>query len=95
MTIKPRTSIQSKNSFTENFLTTFLEMAAGLESKGYKDAAVVITGSVLEEHVRKLATRNWIALQGANGRYKSLDSLAIDLVKLQQISESLRKMLVA
>jgi hypothetical protein len=33
----------------------FLEMAEELSEKGYKDAAAVIVGSVLEEHLRKLA----------------------------------------
>ncbi len=73
----------------------FLEMATELERKGYKDPAAVIAGSVLEEHIRKLATRNQIPLQDANGRHKSFDSLAIELVKLQQISEPQRKILVA
>ena len=35
----------------------FLEMAEHLLEQGYKDAAAVITGGVLEEHLRKLCER--------------------------------------
>lgn len=38
----------------------FLEMAAHLLSQGYKDPAAVMTGSVLEEHLRKLCMKNGI-----------------------------------
>jgi hypothetical protein len=44
----------------------FIEMAEELVGKNYKDAAAVITGSVLEEHLRKLAGKHGIATaQGA------------------------------
>jgi hypothetical protein len=43
----------------------FLEMADHLLAQGYKDPAAVMTGSVLEEHLRKLCDKSGIAT--ANG----------------------------
>ncbi len=40
----------------------FLEMAGYLLSEGYKDAAAVMIGSVLEEHLRKLCEKHSIPL---------------------------------
>lgn len=71
----------------------FLEMATELLDKGYKDPAAVIAGSVLEEHIKKLATRNQLELIGPNGKPKKFDALSIELVKTQQISEPQRKIL--
>jgi hypothetical protein len=48
-----------------DLFTDFIEMAEELVGKGYEDAAAVITGSVLEEHLRKLATRHSIATRTA------------------------------
>jgi hypothetical protein len=58
----------------------FLEMADELLKKGYKDAAAVIVGSVLEEHIRKLADRNGVATT-VDGIPKKADTLNADLVK--------------
>jgi hypothetical protein len=70
----------------------FLEMADELQQKGYKDAAAVVTGSVLEEHLRKRASKSGVALGKANGAPKTADSLNNELAsagvynKLQQKS---------
>lgn len=71
----------------------FLEMASELLAKGYKDPAAVIAGSVLEEHIRKLAARNSLSIIDAKGRSKGFDTLTIELVKAQQFSEPQRKIL--
>jgi hypothetical protein len=47
----------------------FIEMPEELLDKGYKDPAAVIVGSVIEEHLRKLAAKHGIAAQQPNGRY--------------------------
>ena len=39
----------------------YLEMASELQNSGYKDAAGVIAGSTLEEHLRKLATKSQVS----------------------------------
>jgi hypothetical protein len=58
----------------------FLEMAEELLVKRYKDAAAVIVGSVLEEHLRKLA-----GIFGVSARvgkaHKKADAINADLVK--------------
>jgi len=53
----------------------FLEMAEHLLENGYKDAAAVISGSVLEEHLRKLATKSGIDLLKPDGGPKRSDTL--------------------
>jgi hypothetical protein len=40
--------------------TDFIEMAEHLLSENYKDASAVMTGSVLEEHLRQLCVKNGI-----------------------------------
>ena len=57
---------------------SFIEMAEDLRGQGYKDAAAVIAGSVLEQHLRDLAAKNQIAVQ-ANGKYKKAETLNAEL----------------
>jgi len=45
----------------EEFFADFLEMAAHLLDQGFKDAAAVLAGGTLEEHLRRLATATGIA----------------------------------
>lgn len=58
----------------------FLEMADELVSKDYKDAAAVIAGSVLEEHLRKLAMRHGVDVEH-NARPRKAEAINADLVK--------------
>ncbi|HEV7938415.1 MAG TPA: hypothetical protein VGP18_10385 [Solirubrobacteraceae bacterium] len=58
----------------------FLEMANELLAKGYKDPAAVLGGSVLEEHLRKLAIRASAAIS-SDGKPVKADRLNADLVK--------------
>ncbi len=58
----------------------FLEMADELQKKKFKDPAAVIAGSVLEEHLRKLAGRHGVTVLTA-GRPKKAGTLNADLVK--------------
>jgi hypothetical protein len=57
----------------------FLEMAEYLLDEGYKDAAVVMVGSVLEEHLRKLCDARGLPTE-LNGRPKKADALNAELV---------------
>ena len=59
----------------------FLDMADELQRAGYKDAAAVITGSTLEEHLRKLAVKNQVSVENPNGSPKKADTLNADLAK--------------
>jgi len=58
-----------------NLFSDFLEMGEHLLSQGYKDAAAVIIGSVLEEHLRKLAGKNHVPPLLQNGTPKKADTL--------------------
>ncbi|WP_435212628.1 hypothetical protein [Streptomyces sp. bgisy034] len=58
----------------------YLEMADSLLTKGYKDAAAVITGTSLEVHVRALCMKNGIATLVA-GKPKKADTMNADLKK--------------
>ncbi len=56
----------------------FLEMAEELHGKGYKDPAAVITGTVLEEHLRKLSAKHGVATE-IDGKRRKAESLNEDL----------------
>jgi hypothetical protein len=58
--------------------TDFQEMAEYLLNGGYKDPAAVIIGSVLEEHLRQLCTKNGIDVTVA-GKAKKAEQLNNDL----------------
>ncbi len=57
----------------------YLEMAEGLHSQGYKDAAAVIAGTSLEVHLKALATKHSISLQASNGGLKKTDAVNAEL----------------
>jgi hypothetical protein len=57
----------------------FLDMASELQHAGYKDAAAVIAGSTLEEHLRKLAVKAPLPITGSNGEPLTASRLNADL----------------
>ncbi|WP_394432526.1 hypothetical protein [Streptomyces sp. SGAir0957] len=60
--------------------SNFLQMAHGLLSKGYKDAAAVIVGTALEVHVRALCVKHSVPTAVA-GKQKKADTMNADLKK--------------
>lgn len=56
----------------------FLDMSEHLLDQGYKDAAAVVSGSVLEQHLRKLSDRSKIPTE-LNGKPKKADLLNSEL----------------
>lgn len=58
----------------------FLDMGEYLLREGYKDAAAVIVGGVLEEHLRKLCLRHSIGITTTKGPKKA-DAMNADLAK--------------
>jgi len=50
--------IAIKGIVSAEIFADFLEMAEHLLEEGYKDAAAVMIGSILEEHLRKLCDKN-------------------------------------
>lgn len=52
-----------KGLISAEIFSDFLEMAEYLLKEGYKDPSAVMTGSVLEEHIRQLCVRNSIPVE--------------------------------
>jgi len=59
----------------------FLGQAHELLNKGYKDAAAVLAGSVLEVHLRLLCTKLGVATTQPGGSWKKATLINADLVK--------------
>lgn len=71
---------RTKEIISAELFSDFIEMADHLTSEGYKDAAAVLLGGVLETHLKKLAEANDIELlQGA--RPKRAEKLNEELGK--------------
>ena len=75
-------------SFSEliraDIFSDYIEMAEYLLEEGYKDAAAVITGSTLEEHLRKLSIKNGIEIKIMSGgklKPKKADVMNSELAK--------------
>ena len=75
-------------SFSElihaDIFSDYIEMAEYLLEEGYKDPAAVITGSTLEEHLRKLCIKNGIDIEiipSGKLRPKKADGMNTDLAK--------------
>jgi hypothetical protein len=66
-------------------------MAEELHTKNYTDAAAVIAGSVLEEHLRKLATLHDVSTTTEDGRPKKADRLNADLRNADVYSKLVQK----
>lgn len=74
----------AKGLVSAEIFADFLEMADHLLEEKYKDAAAVITGSVLEEHLRQLCQKNGIDVEFVNNgkvKPKKADLLNADLAK--------------
>jgi hypothetical protein len=73
----------------------FLEMSEELLDKGYKDAAAVIAGSVLESHLRLMATKAEIETVTSSGKPRSADAINADLAKAQVYNKLQQKQITA
>lgn len=77
--------VTARGLISAEIFADFLEMAEYLLAEHYKDAAAVIAGSSLEEHLRQLATKHGIATtysKGAETVPKKADALNADLAKV-------------
>jgi hypothetical protein len=59
----------------------FLDMSEHLLKEGYKDAAAVLLGAVLEDSLRKLADGSVVSTTTANGKPLTIDPLNVALAK--------------
>ncbi|MDD3712908.1 MAG: hypothetical protein PHZ28_05390 [Candidatus Izemoplasmatales bacterium] len=76
--------IDFKRLVSADIFSDFLEMSKYLLDEGYKDAAAVMIGSVLESHLRQLCKDNMIEItikKGDNYISKKAELMNIDLCK--------------
>lgn len=77
-----------------DLFSDFLEMAEHLLENGYKDAAAVLAGGVLEEQLRQLARKQGVPVDH-NGKPKTSDRLNADLAAANVISKNDQKSVTA
>lgn len=58
-----------------------LEQAEELQSAGYKDAAAVLAGGVLEKHLRSMCLTRGISTLKPNGKHKMMNEMNDELAK--------------
>jgi hypothetical protein len=73
----------------------FLEMGTHLLKEGYKDAAAVIIGSVLEDTLRKLAYANGIKTTNDKGKILTMEPLNIELAKKDIYNKLVQKQITS
>lgn len=78
-------TVTARGIVSAEIFSDFLDMGEYLLSEGYKDAAAVMIGSTLEEHLRQLGTKHGVGLlftdRKGNVVPKKADVLNADLVK--------------
>lgn len=74
-----------------DLFSDFLEMAEYLLEEGYKDAAAVMGGGVLEEHLRKLCGKHGVTIPDK----PKLDKMNADLVKASAYGQNDHKQVTA
>ena len=73
----------------------FLEMAEYLLDEGYKDAAAVLIGGVLEDSLRQLAKSRGIAVVNDNGKPLTLEPLNVELAKADTYKKLVKKQITS
>lgn len=87
-----------KGLVTAEIFADFLEMAEYLLAQDYKDPAAVVAGSVLEEHLRQLCTREEIPVElESKGKLvaKKADQMNADLAKGEVYNKLTQKLVTA
>ena len=81
---------------TAEVFADFLEMAAHLLDEKYKDAAAVVMGSVLEEHLRQLCAAGGISIEdSSHGVLRKADGLNAELARTGKYSKLDQKQVTA
>ena len=73
----------------------FLEMAEYLLGEGYKDAAAVLLGAVLEDSLRKIADSNGVDTLNAQGKPLSIEPLNTSLRKKEVYGPLIQKQITS
>ena len=80
-----------KSLLQADIFADFLEMGEYLLNEGYKDAAAVIIGAVLEDSLRKLCDNNGISTNKENGSPLTIDPINVALAKGDVYSKLVQK----
>lgn len=80
-----------RNLMRGEIFVDFLDMGEHLLEEGYKDAAAVIIGAVLEDTLRKIALKNEIDIKKDNGTFKTINSLNQDIYKKKVYNSYIQK----
>lgn len=73
----------------------FLDMAEHLLGEGYKDAAAVIIGTVLEDSMRKLCVKQCLSIENENGKPLTIEPLNSSLVKAGIYNKLIQKQITS
>ena len=73
--------VNMKSLLQAEIFADFLDMAEHLLGEGYKDAAAVILGAVLEDSLRKIADASGISIMGSKGQPLTIDPLNVAICK--------------
>jgi hypothetical protein len=87
--------IELDEIYHADIFNDFLEMGEYLLSEGYKDAAAVMIGGVIEDHLRKLCLKNSIQILKPDSSHIKMNQLVTDLYSQNVISRSDNKNLIA
>lgn len=87
--------VNFKTLIQADIFADFLEMGEYLLNGGYKDAAAVIIGSVLEDSLRKLAERYKIAITNEQGKTLTIEPLNNELAKNEVYSKLIQKQITS
>lgn len=72
---------EAKHLIEAEVFGDLLEQAEELQCSGYKDAAAVLVGGVLEKHMRSMCASRGISLLKPNGKHKMINDLNDELAK--------------
>jgi hypothetical protein len=73
----------------------FLEMGEYLLEEGYKDAAAVIIGSVLEDGLRKISERSGLSIHTESGKKLTIEPLNMQLAGANIYSKLIQKQITS
>lgn len=78
-----------------DIFSDFLSMGEHLLKEGYKDAAAVIIGSVLEDALRKMAIENGIEIHSDKGKLLTMEPLNVSLEKAEIYNQLVKKQITS
>lgn len=84
-----------KKLLQADIFANFLEMGEYLLNEGYKDAAAVIIGSVLEDTLRKLAVFNEIPTTNEKGKLLTMEPLNVELAQKEIYNQLVKKQITS